>query len=161
MAFGIELEVVHPEGRIGRVEGFPLLWAWYVSGFKPQHHCQDCFEGHLAKNFSSRTAECGVHLLEEAAAFPYVYICGVASGPDNERQHRNLHFPLRYWPGATAKIETFNGYRFTARNAMVMPIPSLPDDFHGLDRSHARCRNFQFGVAYFAFLPQASDNSAH
>jgi hypothetical protein len=154
MPYGIELDVSHHDGRSGRVEGFSLLWAWYVRGFKPGHHCQDCLEGHLAKNFTSRNAECGVHLLDEAATVPYVYVCGVASGPADERQHRNLHFPLRYWPGATTTIETYNGYRFTARNAMLMPVPALPDDFRGLPREHARCKNFQFGVAYFG-IPSA------
>jgi hypothetical protein len=50
---------------------------------------------------------------------------------------------------------------FSARNALLMPIPALPDSFRELDRAHARCKNFQFGVACFGMHSTATDGRAH
>lgn len=88
--------------------------------------------------------------------FPYVYVCGVSKGPITERRERNLHMPLAYAPGGVAELDK-NGYCFRAENAVLVEVPQLPDDFGGLPREHARCRNFQFGVSQFGYprLPRA------
>ena len=83
--------------------------------------------------------------------YPYVYICGVGSGPKALRRDRNLHFPLEHAAGEVAEITTYNGYRFRAENARLLPIPPLPSGWQGKSEEHVRCRNFQFAVAYFGY----------
>lgn len=36
-------------------------------------------------------------------------------------------------------------------NARELPIPALPESWEGRDRETTRCKNFQFGVAYFGY----------
>lgn len=47
------------------------------------------------------------------------------------------------------EMQTYNGYTIRVRNAELLPIPPLREYWHGLPDSHRRCKNFQFGVAYF------------
>jgi hypothetical protein len=150
MSRTIRLRVTHPTKPEGPIEGFTLLWAFYVRGFKPEVHCQECFVGERASNFHSRNHRSGVDIdFDQMDAFPFVYICGVADGPHAERWHTNLHFPLRYEAGAHAETTTHNGYRFVAEDAVQMPIPDLCEGWRGLPREHERCKNFRFGVEYF------------
>ncbi len=81
--------------------------------------------------------------------FPYVYLCGVASGPKKERGGKNFHLPLKYADGEIVTATTYNGYRITAQNAAALPIPPLPKGWNGRDEETTRCKNFQFAVAYF------------
>lgn len=146
----IVLRVTHPEKPAGRIDGFGLLWAYYVRGFKPADHCQKCLLGDRAANFHSRNASSGIAVrLDRMDAFPYLYICGVAKGPATDRKVNNLHFPLQYQPGSSAKVMSYNGYQFTAENAVQIPIPELPEGWRGLPLKHSRCKNFRFGVEYF------------
>ena len=143
------VRVSHPEFADGTIEGFRYLWAYYVKSFDPAAHCQACLEGALATNFNSKTAQIGRDIaLERAPAFPFVYICGVASGKAEFREVRNLHLPLRYAEGRLAECVTYNGYRVTVMNAEALRIPSLPDYWNGLPDVHRSCKVFQFGVAY-------------
>ena len=142
------VRVSHPESAEGMIEGFRYLWAYYVKSFDPAAHCQACFKGALATNFNTKTAQIGRDIaLERAPAFPFVYICGVASGKTEFREVRNLHLPLRYAEGRLAECVTYNGYRVSVMNAEALRIPSLPDYWNGLPDVHRRCKNFQFGVA--------------
>ena len=146
----IRLHVSHPELPAGPIEGFALLWAFYVNGYRPELHCQECFRGERAPNFHSRNAESGVDIvLDRVSDYPYVYVCGVGLGSVSDRHRTNLHFPLRFKEGAVAETTTYNGYQFRAENAVAMQIPALPEGWQGLPREHVRCKNFQFGVAYF------------
>jgi hypothetical protein len=76
-------------------------------------------------------------------------VCGVGSGPRNDLYRKNFHFPLRYEPGTSVRRVTYNGYVITARNAVDVPIPLLENGWSDRDEETTRCRNFQFGVAYF------------
>jgi hypothetical protein len=76
-------------------------------------------------------------------------------GPKRDLHLKNLHFPLEYREGAVAEATTYNGYVFRARNAAIVPIPPLPDGWHGLDTEHTRCKNFRFAVGAFGALPRS------
>jgi hypothetical protein len=146
----IRLEVSHAELPPGKIEGFLFLWAFYVNGYDPSRHCQPCFKGSRVKEFCTPTARSGETLsLDKIDRYPYVYVCGVASGPITERRHRNLHFPLEYAEGRVAEVTTHNGYLFRAHNAVALTIPPLPAGWGGKPEAHTRCKNFQFAVAYF------------
>lgn len=80
-----------------------------------------------------------------------MYICGVGAGPKKLLHAQNLHLPLRYEAGGVVEQTTYNDYRFRIENAALVDVPRLPDDFAGKTREHARCRNFQFGVAAFGY----------
>lgn len=149
----IHLDIVAPEGASGPLPGFHHLWGWYVTGFRGDRHCQDCLTGHRAEELTRASAVPGRVTLSRAATVPYVYVCGVASGPEDQRRVRNLHLPLRHWPGASVTIETHTGWTMTARHAILLPVAALPDDHRGLPPEHARCRVFQFGVQYFGDAP--------
>ena len=146
----ITMRLTHPTLPPGRVEGFSLLWAFYVTGFNPAKHCQVCFRGLRAPNFHSRNAASGVDIvLDRLDVSPIVYICGVAKGPDAERRYRNLHLPVRFEAGASASVTTYNGYRIDVTNGIQLPIPPVEDGWRGLPTTHTRCKNFQFGLAQF------------
>ena len=151
MKESITLEVTHPAHADGRIRGFRFLWAYYVNGYRSDTHCQRCFRGRSVPEFSTRTAAVAKAVTFEMERFPYVYVCGVAAGPLRERGARNLHIPLRYSEGQDTEVMTYNGYRFRAHNAAMIAIPALPDDWNGLPRQHARCKNFQFAVAMFGY----------
>jgi hypothetical protein len=146
----ITLRLDHPTLEPGRVQGYALIWAFYVRGFNPAKHCQFCFRGLRAPTFHSRNAASGVDIvLDRLDVSQVVYICGVAKGPDDQRRHRNLHLPVRYQPGAVASATTYNGYTVQVQNAMALDIPPVEDGWHGLPAKHTRCKNFQFGLAQF------------
>ena len=149
----IFLEVSHPTLTAGVVQGFRFLWGYYVNGYRPDRHCQSCFKGRLAREFSSHTARSGsVTAFDRIARYPYLYICGVAAGPRSERWQRNFHFPLQYREGHVAEAQTHNGYVLRARNAVTVVIPPLPAGWNGIhDSEHTRCKNFQFAVAAFGY----------
>ncbi len=149
----IRLHVSHETNAPGPIQGFGLLWAYYVKSFKEAKHCQECFGGALAPNFNSRNAPSGVDLaFDEMDRFPFLYICGVANGPEKERGFRNLHLPVAYLEGGLVEKVTYNGYRFVLENAQELPIPALREGFNGhTDKAHYRCKNYQFGVAYLGF----------
>ena len=138
---------IHPPGRI---EGFRFLWAFYVSGFRPDRHCQPCFRGRRVAEFATGTARSGhQYVFDQIDRYPYLYICGVGAGPVNLHGERNLHLPLEYCEGASVERTTWNGYRIRVDDARELPIPPLPDGWRGLGPEFTRCRNYRFGVAYF------------
>src|SRR6185312_3386653 len=149
----ILLEVTHPTQNSGKIEGFRFLWAFYVDGYRSDKHCQPCFYGELEHQFATNTASVDtVVALDEMDRYPYVYICGVASGKEAELWHRNLHMPLKFVEGEVAEATTYNGYHFRATNASRIRIPCLPDGWEGIeDVKHTRCKNFQFAVSAFGY----------
>ena len=152
----ISLEVTHPDGSSGPINGFRFLWAYYVSGYRPDKHCQPCFIGARVPEFCTPTAMSGRRVeLNRMHQYPYVYICGVGSGPKSELWQQNLHFPLRYAEGRVEEVTTYNDYRFRAENAERVTIPELPEGWEGKPRKHTRCKNFQFAVAMFGNPPAA------
>jgi hypothetical protein len=146
----ITLEVSHPRFAVGPIEGFRFLWAYYVNGFRPERHCQPCFKGRRVVEFCTGSASSGTPVrLDRMDRYPYVYVCGVAVGPQSTLRFNNFHFPLAFREGAVVEAETYNGYVFRVHNAVAVPIPPLPSGWHGLPDEHTRCKNFQFAVAAF------------
>jgi hypothetical protein len=154
----ILLSASHSEQTSGPIDGFRFLWAYYVSGYRPEKHCQPGLRGRRVAEFCSTTATVGgVIALDCMDRFPYVYVCGVSRGPKVELREKNLHFPLEYAAGELAEIETYNGYRFRAENARQLPIPEFTGPRDGKSEEHVRCKNFRFAAAYFGYPPAASD----
>lgn len=132
------------------VIGFLHLWAVYVRGFNPRHHCQRCLRGPISKLITSRrTPVLQQIVLDETRDFRVVYICGVSNGKVGDRSERNLHLPLQGVPGEYFEYETYNKYRIGVRNAQLLPIPSLEDWWMGYSPAFSRCRNFCFCVSFF------------
>jgi hypothetical protein len=152
MKRSIILEVSHPERPHGRIQGFRFMWAYYVRGYKPDLHCQPCFRGERVADFSTSTASTDRQVtLDRMDRYPYVYLCGVGSGPKTELYLKNFHLPLEFSENDVVERQTYNGYRFRATNARELPISPLPADWNGLSREHTSCKNFQFAVQYFGY----------
>lgn len=146
----ITLDVSHEDQALRPLSGFRFFWAFRVSGFRPDRHCQPCFRGTLVKEFTTQTVRTGRAV--DAKLQPqhhYLYVCGVGSGPKNELYRKNFHLPLRYEANASVSRTTYNGYVITAQNAVELDIPALEDGWGERDMQTTRCRNFRFGVAYF------------
>ncbi len=88
-------------------------------------------------------------MFDKMEQYPFVYVCGVGSGPKDQLWSRNLHLPMKYKEGVEVEVPTYNGYLFHAFNAERVPIPALADGWNDLEREHTRCKNFQFAVASF------------
>ena len=134
----------------GFVQGFLHLWAVYVRGFDPRHHCQRCLRGPLTNRIT--TVETPVEreiVLDETPNFCAIYICGVARGKVRDRPANNLHLPLRNVPGLHFEYNTYNGYKIQLRNAELLSIPRLPDWWMGYPPASSRCCNFRFCVGFF------------
>ena len=158
----ITLEVTHSIQRDGRIKGFQFLWAFKVSGYRSDKHCQPCFRGARVTEFSTKTASVGQPVrMEQKDPYRFIYVCGVSAGAVTARGTRNLHFPLRYKEGSVAEAVSYNGYTFRAENAECIPIPALADDWNGLKSSHARCKNFQLAVATFGYPSPAGAQAPH
>lgn len=152
----ITLEVISPDGAQGPIRGFNSPWVKYVKGFDHTTHCQDCLRGSVVQEASGRRLAPGHPIaLDRMREFPYVYVCGVGAGPETLRHERNLHFPLEYAPGETAEVQTHNGYRIRAHNAVALPIPRLESGWNGLPDVQVKCKNFQFAVSAFGYPPRA------
>lgn len=150
----ISLEISNPSRSGERIDGFQHFWAYRVSGFRPDRHCQACFIGTRIAEFIKTTIRIGVTVAVSLRPDDrYLYVCGVGSGPKTELHRKNLHLPLRCEPGATVSRVTYNGYLVTAHNAVELPIPALEPGWGGRDLETTRCKNFQFGVAYFGGTP--------
>jgi hypothetical protein len=83
------------------------------------------------------------------------YLCGVGQkdsasrGAEWNREFTNIHLAVRPKLGSVATINSLYGVSFTITDAERIPIGPLADDFMGLPRKHARCKNFQLGFQMF------------
>ena len=147
----ITLQIDHPSYPSGgEIQGFDFFWARYVNGFNRKTHCQKCLIGKTSEKVNSVSVRSGVlYQMDESNHSPYLYVCGVANGFRSSGAARNFHLALRPQAGASEVKTTYNGYTVSVTGAEALVIPELPDDFEGLPRAHARCKNFQFGVEYF------------
>lgn len=147
----IRLRIEHPSAHEAPIQGFRFFWAFYVSGFRPDRHCQPCFRGRRVESFCTTTVRNGVEVvLDRMDRYPYVYVCGVGSGPRRELKLKNVHMPLRHREGGTVRLRTYNDYEVIAEDAELLEIPELPEGWGGRDIETTRCKNFRFGVHYFA-----------
>ena len=152
MKRSITVELSHPIFEPGVIRGFRFFWAFYVNGFRSDRHCQPCFKGKCIAEFSTRTARSGHEVVFDLMdRYRYVYVCGVGCGPKAKLAEQNFHWALRYEESSLITSSTYNGYIVTARNAVALPIPGLPDGWNGRDRGTTRCKNFRFGVEYFGY----------
>lgn len=154
----ITLDVSHPDRPAGKIEGYTYFWAYYVNGYRSDKHCQPCFTGSPIPAFNSTTARTGKEFVfDKMDRYPYVYVCGVASGAVKERSRKNFHLALRYAEGRSVSAVTYNGYIVTAQNAVMLQIPALPKNWQPegatepLPDDMTRCKNFQFAVEYFGY----------
>jgi hypothetical protein len=127
-----------------RLTGFAHFWLRYVRGFSPHFHCQQSLRGVCDPRFRKGMPLGNPITLFDFRSFDYIYLCGVAP-----RRYPGLHLALKVLPGALIEAETYNGIRIRVEGAAGLDIPSLPDGFAGMSRRFTRCRNWQFGVAYY------------
>ena len=59
----------------------------------------------------------------------YIYVCGVSAPYAHVN---NFHAPLRYKFNNVARMTTYNGYEIEFKNAEILPIPALPENYRGL-----------------------------
>src|SRR5947208_2933960 len=78
----------------GPIRGFGFFWGFYVNGFIPSKHCQPCFRGRRTALHTVSAASGREYRMDEMRRFPYLYVCGVAAGPKEERGRKNLHLPM-------------------------------------------------------------------
>jgi len=146
----IALSITHQTLSDGPIQGFRFFWAYYLSGFRPELHCQPCFKGKRVEQFCTGRVRSGLSYdLDAMDRYEYAYVCGVGSGPKRTLAGKNFHLPLKYTAGEVVTASTYNGYIITAGNAVILPIPALQDGWNGRDHETTRCKNFQFAVAYF------------
>ena len=148
----ITVRIDHPTHEPGPLHGFRFFWAFYVTGFNQAVHCQPCFRGGLSPQLNTRTVRSGQwYTMDERKTFPYLYLCGVGTGPDKQLYLKNFHLPVRYQEGGHVTRETYNGYTLTLENAEALEIPKLDLDWNGLPKRTTNCKNFHFAVAYFGY----------
>ena len=147
----IVFTVTHPTVAPGLIQGFRFLWAFYVNGYRPELHCQPGLRGQRVDEFSTgRASSAQPVVLDRMDRYPYVYVCGVATGPKKELGGKNLHMPMRFRPGSHVEMTTYNGYVFRAEHAALIETPELPARWRGItDVQHTRCKNFRFAVRVF------------
>jgi hypothetical protein len=148
----ISLTISHPTLPPGPIQGFRFFWAFYVNGAKPDVHCQACFRGKRSNKLQSVSARSGIeYVMDEFRAAPYLYLCGVGTGPRNLLREKNFHLALQPQEGRNETRTTYNGYVIEASGAEALPIPEIPDGWNGLPQEHTRCRNFRFAIDRFGY----------
>lgn len=71
----IGVTALAPENGAATVSGFNELWAYYVWGFKPEEHCQRCFQGRLSEHVNRAGMAVGeTFVFDECQTFRQVYI---------------------------------------------------------------------------------------
>lgn len=134
------------------VTGFLHLWAIYVRGFDPKHHCQRCLRGKISAKIRTRATPIQEEIIfDETSDYQVIYLCGVAKGRVADRRHNNLHLPLRPALGRQFELNTYNKYTITVKDAELLPIPLIGDWWHGFSPAFTRCCNFRFGLSIFGF----------
>ena len=148
----ITITITHPDAGRTVVTGFHQLWAFYVRGFRPDHHCQGCLVGTRSALLSRDGTPLGTKLVfDESADFNQLYVCGVASGPQTMRGERNFHLALEPAPRKSFQVRSYNGYVWRIRNGRLLSIPEPDAGLAHLGRSHYRCGNFRFGIKYYGY----------
>jgi hypothetical protein len=131
---------------------FAHLWGRYVLGFRPWKHCQHSFEVKQATAIRPSMLD-GTYELDDR--HDLFYLCGVGQPDSKQRgskwnqEFTNVHFAVRPKLGSTSTRASLYGVLFTIIDAEEIEIQPLSDDFKGLPRNHARCKNFQFGYQMF------------
>jgi hypothetical protein len=134
---------------------FKHLWGRYVHGFRPWTHCISCFACSKAADILP-TMKDGSYELQDKL----FYLCGVGQDvserlhPLLARRFTNVHLAVFPRVGSVASVGSVYGITFTIRDAQAIPIePLTANDFPALEKSHYRCKNFQFGYQMFDVDP--------
>ena len=161
MNHAITIRIDHATREPENIQGFRFFGAFYVTGFNQAVHCQPCFKGAVSRQLSTRTARSGqLYTMNERKSFPYLYICGVGTGPDDQLFKKNFHLPVRYQEGGREVRRTYNDYTISVENAVALLIPKLELGWKGLPKKTTNCKNFQFCVEYFGWHdPDPSSDS--
>jgi hypothetical protein len=131
-------------------KGFRYFWAKVVRGFQPKQHCAKCLVGAWVPDMGPNwlQGERG-RIKVQVPEGAFLYVCGVSSP---YRWENNFHMALK--PGELGHeitSTTYNGARVTAVGGIELPRPAEPAAAADpeRDRLFLKCRNFQFGAAYF------------
>lgn len=139
---------------------FVWLWAKYVTGFNPRHHCTNSIRGRYSRKLSKHNKELttsGVVVMDECHPDSYraIYLCGVAKNGYAKKTNyeHNLHAAICPQPGA---VETwsFEKWHLQVRGGAFLYIPAsaeeLPPRYRGLPPEYNTCRIFRWSACYFA-----------
>ncbi len=148
------VSIHHPDASVKTLDGFKYFWAKSVTGFNPTKHCMDCLIGVRHKRaHPNMLCGPGQAFSPDVPLGADLYICGVATPPEGERDDyaHNFHLVCRHKKGSTVKKTTYNGYVMIVTNAEEIPIPAIRNGWRGLPYLFTRCRNFQYGVLRFGY----------
>lgn len=151
--------VVDGAPGVALASGYTFTWLQYVTGFRADRHCLECLRGTKSRLVTSKGIPLGTPIELSEARADYLYLCGVSKaymqarrygrGNEAEGYARNLHLAARPAPGKLARVVDWQGQTFTLHNAEAVEIPPVADGFGGLPADTTRCRNWQFGHAYY------------
>ena len=137
---------------------FMWLWAKYVTGFNPKHHCTNSMRGWYSKILSKtgnlRLKNEPVIELSERDDFKAVYICGVSKTGYRTKENypHNVHIALEYAEGFEERFK-FEEWDIGIQNGRRLEIPGeedLPNRFRGLGPEYTTCRIFRWAACYFS-----------
>jgi hypothetical protein len=139
-------------------KSFMWLWAKYVSGFNPEHHCTNAIRGRYSKAFSKNNAEFTpgqTIVFNEAPACTYdvIYICGVSRDGYSRHQNysHNVHVAILPVVGH-AEAWTFESWHMTIWNGRILPIPpvdQLLPAYSRLPAEYTSCRIFRWAACWY------------
>ena len=138
---------------------FVWLWAKYVTGFNPAHHCTNSVRGRYSRKLSKHNNELttsGIIVMDECHpdAFRAIYICGVAKKgyPKKTNYEHNVHAAICPQRGA-ADTWSFEKWRLNVRGGTFLYIPAseqeLPARYKDLPPEYITCRIFRWSACYF------------
>jgi hypothetical protein len=138
---------------------FVWLWAKYVTGFNPKHHCTNSIRGRYSRKLSKHNKELATSefiIMDEFPADSYraLYICGVArQGYARKTNYEhNLHAAISPLPGAV-DTWSFEKWRIQVHGGVFLPIPTsvqeLPPGYRDLPPEYTTCRIFRWSACYF------------
>jgi hypothetical protein len=130
-------------------EKFMYLWLKKVEGFNDKVHCASCLKGKYSKVFGLKMTA------GETVILPYedgdiLYFCGVAKP---YRWENNMHLAGVVEAGHPAfELILHTGAKMIVENIRPMTIEAEPAErlYPQLPKAFLTCRNFQFGVQYYA-----------
>ena len=134
---------------------FKHLWGRYPYGFRPWKHCIKCLVTNVANGIHPGMQD-GEFEIEDRL----FYLCGVGQElspklhPAMHQGLTNVHIVVRPNNGSLTEVGSLYGVTFRIEGGERIAIEPVPDDFRGLEKKHARCKNFQFGHQLFEDDPK-------
>lgn len=135
-----------------RPKRFKWLWAKYVTGVNPKHHCTNCLTGAYSKKLSKHNPNLEITRvlhLNEVATFKAIYLCGVVQkGYPKDNYPHNLHVAIIPRGGASEFLQ-FEDWEFRLVNGVFCKIPPtscLSSAYADLPPEYTSCRIFRWAV---------------